>query len=148
MTNYWNKKTIPHKGWINQGHEDLEEATHVCDMCGKEEIRYVHEMYHPEVDRYFRVGQICASKMTNDYNTPKQQLKQMKSKTNWMSRNWKKDSQYDYQSKSFNSVFGRVEIGIFKVNNSYKCHDGDTIYAATFDTVEKAKHFVYDVYKD
>lgn len=146
--NYWNKKNFPHKGWMNQGCEDLEEATHVCDMCGKEEIRYVHTMYHPEVENYFKVGCVCAEKMTNDYKTPKDQLKKMMKKTTWLGQHWKKDNNFDYQEKSFNSIYGRATVGIFKVDNEYRYHIDDYVYGKRFTTMNEAKRFVYDTYKD
>lgn len=146
--NYWNNKHVPHKGWYNQGCEDLEEAIHVCDMCGKEEIRYVHTMYHPEVENYFKVGCICAEKMTNDYNTPKEQLKRMMKQTNWISQNWKKIDLNEYEEKSFNSIYGRITVGIFKVNNFYHYHLDDFIYSRTFNTKNEAKRFIYQNYKD
>jgi hypothetical protein len=146
--NYWNKKTVPHKGWMNQGCEDLEEATHVCDMCGKEEIRYVHTMYHPEATDYFKVGCVCAEKMTNDYKTPKEQLKNMMKRTTWMSQRWSKVDMNDYQEKSFNSKYGRVTVGIFKVDDKYRYHLDNFIYATSFSSIIEAKRFVYDTYKD
>lgn len=147
MSYLWNKKSIPHKGWINRGCEDLEEATHICDMCGKEEIRYVHSMYHPEAPKYFRVGKVCAENLTNDYVTAGKQLKEMLKQTNWISQNWKKDELYDYEEKNFNSIYGRVTVGVFKVNGMYQYHIDDFIFSVTFKTKTEAKRFVYKKYK-
>lgn len=146
--NYWNKKTVPHKGWMNQGCEDLEEATHVCDMCGKEEIRYVHTMYHPEASDYFKVGCVCAEKMTNDYKTPKEQLKKMQARSNWISQHWKKLDLFEYESKCFNSKYGRIEVGIFKVDNHYMFHLGNVLCTDVYKSKADAKRHVYDQYKD
>ena len=52
----WDKKDIPHKGWIEIGMEDLGEEAEFgdeiqyeqCEMCGNEKIRYVHIMKHLE----------------------------------------------------------------------------------------------------
>ena len=46
--NKWSEKGIPHKGWVCVYVEDLEEPEFVCEMCGQEEIRYVHYMKHEE----------------------------------------------------------------------------------------------------
>lgn len=146
--NYWNQKSIPHKGWYNQGYEDLEQATHVCDMCGKEEIRYVHTMYHPLVDNYFRVGQVCAEKLTEDYETAKKQIKLMKKRSSWTNGRWKVDEQFDSHTKSFNSTYGRTEVTVFKVDNEYKISMFDRIFKVSFDSVKEAKAFVYDKYVD
>lgn len=147
MSYLWNKKSIPHKGWINQGCEDLEEATHKCEMCDKEEIRYVHTMYHPEAPKYFKVGCVCAEKLTNDYDTPKQQLKEMMKQTNWINHNWKKLDLHEYESKNFNSVFGRVTVGVFKVDNHYQFHIDNIICTDHYTTKNEAKRFVYKQYK-
>lgn len=147
MTNYWNKQDIPHKGWTNIGSVDLEEATHVCHMCGKEEIRYVHTMYHPHVDDYFKVGEVCAGKMTNDYVLPKKQLKLMKQKTVWMTRNWKRDTQFDYEEKSFNSICGRITVGIIHVDDIYLYHiDGRLYDFHKFKSIKEIKEFIYKHY--
>ena len=147
MTNYWNKQDVPHKGWYNQGYEDLEQAIHVCDMCGKEEIRYVHTMYHPHVDDYFKVGEVCAGKMTNDYTLPQKQLKMMKHKSNWMVRNWKRDIEFDYEEKSFNSIFGRSTVGIIKVDDVYIYHIDDRLNRFfEFKTVKEIKEHLYKYY--
>lgn len=144
--NYWNRKEIPHKGWTNIGYEDLEEATHVCDMCGKEEIRYVHTMYHPEAEDYFKVGCVCAEKMTNDYNTPKQQLKEMMKKTRWMTTNWKKVDIHQYEEKTFNSTRGRMCIGMFELNGKIKVNYGNMILAVDFNSKKEAKDLIYKTF--
>lgn len=144
--NYWNKKEIPHKGWSNIGCEDLGEATHICDMCGKEEIRYVHTMYHPEAEDYFKVGCVCAEKMTNDYTTAKDQLKQMKKKTTWMSINWKKTDLFGYEEKTFNSIDGRMTVGLFEVDDKIAVVIGKLILTLRFETKQKAKEIIYKTF--
>lgn len=144
--NYWNRKDVPHKGWLNQGSEDLEEAVHVCDMCGKEEIRYVHTMYHSEMLDYFKVGCVCAENMTNDYKTPKEQIKKMKKKTTWMTHNWKKFDLYNYEEKSFNGIHGRMSVGMFDFNTKVAVAIGDTILRDDFPSKKDAKEFIYKVF--
>jgi len=144
--NYWNRKDVPHKGWINQGSEDLEEATHICDMCGKEEIRYVHTMYHSEMAEYFKVGCVCAEKMTNDYTTAKEQLKQMKKKTSWMTTNWKKINLFGYEEKTFNSTDGRMTVGFFEVDDKIAVVIGNLILSTRFETKQKAKEIIYKTF--
>ena len=148
MSYLWNKKSIPHKGWMNVGYEILDEATHICDMCGKEEIRYVHTMYHPEAPEYFKVGKVCAENLTDDYVTAGKQLKEMLKQTSWVSQNWKKVDINEYEEKNFNSkLYGRLCVGVFKVNDVYQYHIDDYICKATFNTKNEAKRFVYKQYK-
>lgn len=142
--NYWNRKDVPHKGWMNVGSDDLESAEHVCDMCGKEEIRYVHTMYHPEVEDYFRVGCVCAEKMTNDYITAKKQLTDMKKRNTWMTTNWKKVDLNEYEEKSFNGKYGRMIVGIFRVDNKYVYHLDDIILKYSSTSKNELKKYIYE----
>lgn len=73
MTNLWNEPDIPHKGWVEDTVIDMEEAVHTCEMCGREEIRFVHVMEHPDC-KSLQVGCVCAEKMANDYVGPKNSL--------------------------------------------------------------------------
>lgn len=67
--NLWDRPDVPHKGWQLVGVEDNGEPTHTCEMCGNEEVRYVHTMTHARHSP-LEVGCVCAEKMANDYVTP------------------------------------------------------------------------------
>lgn len=67
MSSRWDQKGVPHKGWHCVGMEDLGRADGNCEMCGREEIRYVHYMEHPEYDGTISAGCICAEKMESGY---------------------------------------------------------------------------------
>ena len=82
----WDKQGLPHKGWtevtiIDLG-DDSEFCHETCEMCGKEHIRYVHVMRHPDVDNELRVGCVCACKMTDDYENPVIRERELKNKAN------------------------------------------------------------------
>ncbi len=62
---------MPHKGWTHDGVEDIEQPTHVCEMCDQESIRYVHTLWHPEVSQPVYVGCVCAEKLCEDYVNPR-----------------------------------------------------------------------------
>tara|TARA_R110000868_G_scaffold73509_6_gene213123 strand:- start:2145 stop:2597 length:453 start_codon:yes stop_codon:yes gene_type:complete len=143
---YWDRKDVPHKGWMNIGCEDLESATHICDMCGKEEIRYVHTMYHSEMEDYYKVGCVCAEKMTDDYNTAKHQLKQMKKKNSWMTQHWNKIDLFGYEEKTFNSKDGRMTVGLFEVDDKIAVTIGRIILSTRFLTKQKAKEIIYKTF--
>jgi hypothetical protein len=148
--NHWKKKDVPHKGWINEGYEDLEEPTHVCDMCGRDEIRYVHTMYHPNMPKRFRVGQVCAEHMTNDYVTYKNQLDVMKKRARWMNKGWKPHAgcPYNYVQKSTDTKFGRRLIGMFIVEGMYHMHDNWRLIDISFSKITNAKKFIYKCYME
>jgi len=90
MVNYWNISGIPHKGWTLstvidiRGDDQSEDETcyEICMMCGNEKIRYVHIVSHPNVSEEFKVGCVCAEKMTNDYTSPRHIENKLKNKTN------------------------------------------------------------------
>jgi hypothetical protein len=56
----WATKGVPHKGWTCVGVQDFEEPSFICEMCETMEIRYAHEMVHPDYDGPLFVGCICA----------------------------------------------------------------------------------------
>lgn len=74
----WNKTGIPHKGWTCSFIEDLETPDHECEMCGQQNIRYVHEMSHPEYKGLLQVGCVCAGKMENNYKAAKERERRLK----------------------------------------------------------------------
>lgn len=62
MTDYrWNIPGLPHSGWRWIAVTDGGDATHTCEMCGKERIRYVHHIDHPDVAGQLDVGCVCAA---------------------------------------------------------------------------------------
>jgi hypothetical protein len=55
------------QGWTCTDLEDLGACVATCENCGKERIRYVHHMQHPERPEPLAVGCICAGYLTGDY---------------------------------------------------------------------------------
>ncbi len=101
MANLWDNSNVPHnRGWtciaVYDVREDgcsAEEATYeTCEMCGKEQIRYVHIMQHEEHSD-LNVGYICACKMSNDYVGPKQRERRLRNKAarrvTWLNKQWR-----------------------------------------------------------
>jgi len=68
MAGLWGNKGVPTKGWINVDMEDLGAPEGQCEMCGREEIRYVHVMEHPNYPDAVSAGCICAEHMASDYS--------------------------------------------------------------------------------
>jgi hypothetical protein len=147
--NLWNKKDIPHRGWINVGYEDLESPDHTCEMCSRPEIRYVHHMKHDDHPTILKVGQVCAEHMSEDYTTAGVQLAKMQKRTNWMTKGWKKDiyyPQYEYEEKRFNSVIGRIEVGVFMLDDVCYWHMDGILKGTTFTDKHNAKKYIYERY--
>ena len=67
------KEGVPHKNWqYRYVYDHLEENGDYfkCEMCGKDEVRYVHVLYHDDYGE-IRVGCVCAGKMIEDYEYAK-----------------------------------------------------------------------------
>lgn len=114
----WNKRGIPHKGWICIDVLDLrEEADSAqefeyaqCEMCDKEKLRFVHVMKHPEYPDILNVGCICAEKMSDDYINPSKMENELRKKA------------------SRRSNFKRVEWNFNRIKNTYsKKYRGENI---------------------
>ena len=117
MANYWNQQGIPHRGWTlddvidirDNGQEEWETDYESCMMCGNEGIRFVHIVSHPEMEEDFKVGCVCAEKMTGDYINPKLKEKDLQNRArrrnNWINKTWK----------------------ISKQGNTYLKHDGQLL---------------------
>lgn len=80
MGERWDRKGLPHTGWSCAGMEDLGSADGQCEMCGKEEIRYVHFMRHPDIGETLPVGCICAEKMEGEYGRERSRARQREAK--------------------------------------------------------------------
>jgi hypothetical protein len=69
MTDFglWSVPGVPHKGWTCVDMIDQEDDLITCQMCQKAEVRYVHEMRHPEFPQTLWVGCVCAARMESEY---------------------------------------------------------------------------------
>ncbi len=147
MTRLWNKKDIPHKGWVlfdvidlREDGSSVEETDYEnCMMCGKQGIRYVHIVEHRDVEQQFRVGCVCSEKMTNDYINPKEKEKKLRNRSNrrinWLRRKW----QISGKGNLYLNIDGN-NIGIFEVSEGhFKCRINDTFGSVLYNDLTSAK---------
>ncbi|WP_040441047.1 hypothetical protein, partial [Roseibium aggregatum] len=84
---------VPKKGWTCIGFEDLGESSTQCEMCENQDIRYVHQMQHPEYPDILECGCVCAGKMEEDYTAASRQETESKNlarrRARWLTRKWK-----------------------------------------------------------
>lgn len=158
----WKRKDIPHKGWecidvIDLG-EDADENEEIsyekCEMCGFEEIRYVHIMVHPEYDGQLRVGCVCAEKMSEDYVNPRKREKTLKNKVarkkTFMKKPWSYKEEKGTYSKKYKGEYitmmkGRYgSWGIFFAKQSIWNFNGKKIL--TFEEAENVAFEVFEKY--
>lgn len=57
---------IPQTGWIDERVEDMKNREIPCQHCGKESVRFVHVLTNPNYKEEYRVGCVCAEKLTGD----------------------------------------------------------------------------------
>ncbi|MDQ6755319.1 MAG: hypothetical protein M3004_00130 [Bacteroidota bacterium] len=157
MSNYWNIPGIPHKGWIlmdvidvrEEGQSEWETDYETCMMCGNERIRYIHLVEHKEVAEEFRVGCICAERMTNDYVNPKHREKKLRNKsvrrTNWIQKEWKVSRKGSYYFKKDEHI---LTIFLDKKSNDYKCVIDKTFGTKLYKTLSEAKAHLFNKIED
>lgn len=148
MSNYWSTAGIPHKGWEYETVIDLKEEGEdyeTCMMCGKEEIRYVHIVSHDEVAETYRVGCVCAEKMTSDYVNPKEKQRKLenraKRKENWKYKEWKQ-SQKGNQYFKFEGHL--LLIYTDKRSGKFRCKIDETFGSKSYNYVSEAKAGIFE----
>ena len=148
--NQWNKSGYPHKGWNWESVTDLEEATHVCEMCDKENIRYVHTMRHSVENISIDVGCICAEKLSEDYTgLYKEREKKLRGiaqrKKSFLSRKWK----HNLKKNSWFLDIDGITVTIFPdkfTPGKWKYVFNNKFSDLKFDTVESAQLAAFDAF--
>lgn len=157
MCAHWNNKDVPHKGWIlvdvidvrEDGQPPDETDYEKCMMCGNEKIRYVHIVEHNEIEEQYRVGCICAEKLTEDYVNPKEREKELKRKSNerisWIKKKWK-------ISKSGNHYLNidgnNIVVFDDKISGKLKCKINDKFGSKIYNDISAAKIGLYNKIED
>jgi hypothetical protein len=155
MGGRWDQSGIPHKGWMCVEMEDLEEPTHTCEMCGQEEIRYVHYMMHPQFANVLAVGCICACNMENDYWGPRKRERQWRNrasrKARWLTREWR----ISHQGNPYLKADG-LHVVVFRHKKTLptfpfgfcvsRREDVKRFSRKRYRTVEEAKLAAFDVF--
>src|SRR5574344_293297 len=124
MPNWWNQIGVPHKGWVlnevidirEDGQSAEETPYETCMMCGNEKIRFVHIVSHNEVEEEYRVGCVCAERMTNDYINPKGKENELRNRANrrntWIKKTWKLRKDNIFGKKTFQELH-KAKIAAF-----------------------------------
>ena len=154
MTELWDKNEIPHKGWrcievydIREegvAAEDAEYAT--CEMCGKEQVRFVHIVEHGDFPQRLSVGCICAMKLSGDYVNPRNQEAKLRNKAlrkkKWLTRKWRisaKGNEYlNVEGHNLVVLPSRYQQGLWK----YKIND--RFSRQSYGSVEQAKTALFE----
>ena len=94
MFGKWSEPGVPHAGWICEGVEDLGSyGAMTCEMCERQQIRYAHNMRHPQYPTPLICGCVCAGRMEGNAVRAKERerdfIKQNRRLLSWMRRGWK-----------------------------------------------------------
>lgn len=155
MDNLWKSPGIPHKGWelhtvIDLGEEGYSfDEYETCMMCGQENIRYVHIVSHQEINEDYRVGCVCAEKMTGDYVNPKRMEANLRNRSsrraNWTNANWKWSKKGNLYLKK-----GGHLLTVFKdqKTNKFKCIIDSEFGTVLHPTIRAAKSALFNKMED
>jgi hypothetical protein len=154
MTGLWDQPGIPHRGWRcvdvydiredGQNAEDTEYAT--CEMCGKEQVRFVHIIEHDNVPERLNVGCICAMKLSGDYVNPERHESRLRRKAlrkkNWLTRKWRTSA----KGNEFLNVdgFNLVIIPSHYHAGMWKYKINDRFSSKSYASVDHAKMALFE----
>ena len=84
------QKGFPHSGWECVGIEENPEMQ-LCECCGKQMIRYVHKMRHPEFTD-IEVGCICAGFLEGNLERAKERESYLRRKEKFIHGRWTEEN--------------------------------------------------------
>ena len=139
----WGLAGAPRSGWFYGTVEDLGDPSGICEMCNKEQIRYMHVLEHFKHPT-LRVGCICAEKMTEDRTGPRTRENKVKSKAarkkKWLTRKWKTS----VAGNDFLNTDGK-NVVIYQKDGRWGFKVGDTFSSEFYPTSESAKLEAFEV---
>ena len=81
----------PLQGWLCSTIDEHEDLT-TCNLCGCVNVRYLHEMFHPEYTGVINVGCICAGIIEGDELAAKKRESEARNRTQrrmrFILKNW------------------------------------------------------------
>lgn len=142
--NLWNREDLPKTGWVCIGVTDLGEPSGVCEMCGKQIIRYVHHMKHPNFGT-LGVGCICAGKMEGDVEGAKQREQDFKNKESrrqsFLNRRWKRSK----NNNSYLKIKDHLIVLYFsRQKNNWKYSLDNEFCVEVFPDSDSAKNAAFE----
>ncbi|WP_205932757.1 hypothetical protein [Rhizobium leguminosarum] len=88
----WSEPGVPHKGWHVVDYYKLDDREHLCEMCERQMVMFVHVMRHDDYDEDLKVGCVCAGHMESDLEGARQREVRYRNKSkrrdNWLTRRW------------------------------------------------------------
>lgn len=95
----WSEPGVPHRGWHVVDYFKLDEQDHICEMCEKQRVMFVHVMRHEDYPDDLKVGCVCAGHMEEDLDRARQREVRYRNKAKrrdkWLGRRWRSSFAYD-----------------------------------------------------
>ncbi|MEK1895913.1 MAG: hypothetical protein AAAB20_22025, partial [Rhizobium sp.] len=89
----WSEPGVPHTGWHVVDYYKLDDRDHLCEMCERQMVRFVHVMRHDNYHDDLKVGCVCAGHMECDLEGARKREVRYRNKSkrrdNWLTRRWK-----------------------------------------------------------
>jgi len=108
MSELYKQEGFPHKDWECIGVTDLKPADAVgddydhgtCEVCGRDDLRYVHTLRHNDYPKNLDTGCECASKLENNSKSAGSRERGLTNLANrrarWLSRTWQVSAKGGY----------------------------------------------------
>lgn len=88
----WSEPGVPHSGWYVVDYYKLDDREHLCEMCERQMVMFVHVMRNDRYPEDLKVGCVCAGHMESDLEGARQRevryRNKRKRRDNWLSRRW------------------------------------------------------------
>lgn len=140
----WNDKTTPKKGWECIGVDDLGKDNYTkCQMCGREDIRYVHTMTHADYVGTVDAGCICSGHMSENMLAAKDRERLLKNNASKLNRLITKTWKISKNGNEYMTWEGK-NVGVFRRNGLWQCWVDKKFSSKRFQTREEAKIYIFD----
>jgi hypothetical protein len=145
---HYGQPGFPRRDWVLIDEEDLGQPDEICQACGRQEIRYVSVIEHPDWPAPLRVGCVCVIGLTGETRdayaarinrlkarTRRQQAEYNKLLTGWV-RNRKGNETLRHGGRLL-TIF-RTQAGRYTC--SIRSRTGDLAFHPLTGTVDDFKH--------
>jgi DNA helicase II / ATP-dependent DNA helicase PcrA len=130
--------------WTCVGIVDRRQASHTCENCGRESVRYVHLLTHLKKGT-LAVGCVCAARMVRGYDAKGEEAKlrnRLKRKQIFRDKGWRRSS-----SGNLTRTKGHIYITVGQGSwGGFWASVGKKFVPGYFATIEAAKDAAFDEY--
>ena len=150
----WRQRGLPHKGWrLIAVYDSRDAESHgdspryeVCQMCGNEQVRYVHVLDHDDVAESIEVGCVCAENLCEDYSDSGPRARERRlvnraaRRNKWLKRKWR----HSAKGNDFLNVEGNNVVVYQQKSGRWGYRINSTFSVASYPTEDAAKLALFD----